>query len=188
VELSKTDNVTSVEVKIEGLLQLQEIAEGGKSSRELCSNRLLLWTKGEQPCPLSLTFSSRLPATFSDDYGTYPLPPTYECHLSGFPGFRATIEYSVSVAVNKGKVNLFGLGSCSVSTRFTYLPRTRPSSPLPSLLSLATVAPGIILTPEWRCFTSTIKSKKGEEDIEARVRNSSNFRGTIISWHPTATN
>jgi hypothetical protein len=99
VELAKTDNITSVEVKVqrislnlslkisyfpvghqlEGILQLQEIAEGGRSSSELCSTRLLLWTKGQQPCPPSLTFSSKLPATFSDDHGTYVRHPS--CYL-----------------------------------------------------------------------------------------------------------
>ena len=30
-----------------------------------------------------------------------PLPPTHEVHLSGVPGFRATIDYSVTVYVHK---------------------------------------------------------------------------------------
>ena len=32
-----------------------------------------------------------------------PLPPTYEVHLSGVPGFRANIDYSITANLFKGK-------------------------------------------------------------------------------------
>ena len=32
------------------------------------------------------------------------LPPTYEVHLSGMPGFRATVDYTVTANVDRGLV------------------------------------------------------------------------------------
>ena len=33
-----------------------------------------------------------------------PLPPTHEVHLSGLPGFRATVEYSITATVDRGSL------------------------------------------------------------------------------------
>ncbi|THH26819.1 hypothetical protein EUX98_g7367 [Antrodiella citrinella] len=105
VDLTKVDTVIAVEVKIEGSLHLKEIAEGGTTSHKLCLSRLTLWSRDRhsEPCPSSLPFSLSLPATFSDGKDAYSLPPTHEVHLSGVPGFRATIDYSVTANVHKTK-------------------------------------------------------------------------------------
>jgi hypothetical protein len=33
-----------------------------------------------------------------------PLPPTHEVHMSGLPGFRATVEYVVTAVIDRGIV------------------------------------------------------------------------------------
>jgi hypothetical protein len=113
VDLAKTENVTSVELKecvfsaslslplpdrlsrkramnqngasqdlhcfvfyvqLEGRLLLHEVAAGGASSTELCSQRTTLWTRDSntrQGGQISLPFALSLPTTFSDEHGTY---------------------------------------------------------------------------------------------------------------------
>ena len=118
VDLAKTENVTSVELKecvisiclppstpdllfrsgiinhngaqqdlhsfvfyiqLEGRLLLREVAAGGTSTTELCSQRITLWTRQPSPvdsgmrrgCHISLPFALSFPTTFSDEYGTY---------------------------------------------------------------------------------------------------------------------
>lgn len=132
IEISKGESIQSVEVKvrrqsphstcilthatptqIEGSLKLKEIAEGGTYTTTLCLSVQQLYNKDHAsvPCPSSLPFRLVLPDTFSDGKAEYPLPPTYEAHLSGVPGFRANIDYSVTAAVSRSKVSFFGLSN-----------------------------------------------------------------------------
>jgi len=57
------------------------------------------------------------------------LPPSYEEHLSGVPGFRANIVYTVQVIINSKtnavpnlvKSALFGTANAYVTLRFRFL-------------------------------------------------------------------
>jgi len=130
------DSIQSVEVKIEGALQIKEVAGSGTSSSSLCLDVKTLWTRDSPgACPTSLPFSLTLPSTFSDGKADYPLPPTYDAHLSGVPGFFANINYNVSAVMNRSKVSFFGLTNTTVSTPLIYRPRSRPALPLPGPLS-----------------------------------------------------
>lgn len=113
VDLAKTENVTSVELKeclvcpsprpnllirngfisdnralrylhsfdiqLEGRLLLREVAAGGASTTELCTQRITLWTREHllvdsathQGCQISLPFALNLPTKFSDEHGTH---------------------------------------------------------------------------------------------------------------------
>jgi hypothetical protein len=168
VELTKTEGVNSVEVKVEGKLHIREIAEGGTSSVKLCSDTVLLWEKDSNnaECPSSMHFSIQLPTTFTHAEKTYPLPPTFNVKLSGLPGFTATIDYSVSAIISKqngwphlnSKVLGLHTGSGTVSTPFIYYPRSRPSQGTPSPL-LPSIN-GFEITPEWHVLKSNLLSKK----------------------------
>jgi hypothetical protein len=51
---------------------LVEVAEGGKTSHELCLNKRRLWSSEESTsCPSTLSFSLQLPEKFSDKDGSY---------------------------------------------------------------------------------------------------------------------
>ncbi|OJA17766.1 hypothetical protein AZE42_04869 [Rhizopogon vesiculosus] len=168
LDINKRDDITSVE--IEGTLKLEEVAEGGSTNCKLCLNRSVLWVKDriyQAPCPSSLPFNLSLPTTFSDRGNTYPLPPSHESHLSGLPGFRAKIVYSISVIAVKPhlvphavKSSLLG-GDWTISTPFEYLPRTRPSVPLP--LPLVSIRGGVLETPQWKAFPSLVHVNQGED-------------------------
>ncbi|KLO10909.1 hypothetical protein SCHPADRAFT_906442 [Schizopora paradoxa] len=130
------DTIQGVEVKMEGELQIKEVAGSGTSSSSLCLQVKTLWSRESSgACPTSLSFSFTLPSTFSDKKAEYPLPPTFEAHLSGVPGFYANISYTVSAVLKQSKVSFFGLTNPSVSMPFVYRPRNRPSIPLPASLS-----------------------------------------------------
>lgn len=182
VELTKTGGVTSVEVKIEGRLRMQEIAEGGGSSVKFCLDSSLLWVRANNDCPSTHKFRLNLPPNFTWEGKTYPLPPTYAVKLSGIPGFNASIEYSVSATVNRPnsfpplvprvRSSLLGSngGSITVSTPFVYHPRTRSAVPLPP--GLTPSRDGFQDSPDWRKEESVIrfKSYKGYSGQDILVR------------------
>ncbi|TFK40766.1 hypothetical protein BDQ12DRAFT_679993 [Crucibulum laeve] len=182
IELSKTDGVTSVEVKIEGRLRLHEMGEGGMTTAKLCLDTALLWIKDphNSVCPASHSFSLTLPSTFTYDDKTYPLPPTFFVKLSGLPGFTATIDYSVSATINrpnsvphlvplvKSKALGINLGATTVSTPFVYRSRTRPARPVPP--SLFPAEHGFHVTSEWRTYESVLTMKNGSgQDITTKL-------------------
>ncbi|KIJ17626.1 hypothetical protein PAXINDRAFT_167632 [Paxillus involutus ATCC 200175] len=179
VEINKTDGITSVEVLIEGTLRLEEVAEGGTANHRLCLSKSMLWVKDriqDAPCPSSLRFSLTLPTTFSDGDKTYPLPPSFEAHLSGLPGFRANIDYSVTAVAIKPNVQslvkstLFRKDDWAVSTPIMYLPRTRPSVPIPAPLTANASCGGFVETPQWKMFSSTATTKqRGVRDLVAKL-------------------
>ncbi|KAG1742306.1 uncharacterized protein EDB91DRAFT_1279244 [Suillus paluster] len=177
LDIHKRDGITSVEVQIEGTLMLEESAEGGTTNCKLCLNKSILWVKDriyEAPCPRSLSFCLPLPTTFSDGGKTYPLPPTHESHLSGLPGFRARVDYSISVIAVKPNIiphavksSLLWGGDWAISTPFEYLPRTRPSTPIPP--PLVPGQWGIIETPQWKVFPTLIHANRGGHDIMVKL-------------------
>lgn len=178
VEIARPEGVNSVEVKIKGTLRLKEIAEGGTVTHDLVLTRVLLWSKDRDaaPCPTSLPFSLSLPATFNDGRDDYPLPPTHEVHLTGLPGFRATVEYHVSASMGRGLVKkaaatLFPKQQDhSVSTSFVYYPRSRPAVTVPPPMILTAHSPGVLDSPEWRCFEGTIPARAaGVTDITTKL-------------------
>jgi hypothetical protein len=63
--------------KVAGRLKLQEIAEGGTSSRKLCLNSTVLWSRSEDGantggvCPRSFRFHLQLPPMITVDGESY---------------------------------------------------------------------------------------------------------------------
>jgi len=142
---------------------------------------MILWSKDRDrtnSCPTSLPFKLTLPTTYSDGNRTYPLPPSYEKHLSGVPGFRANIDYVVQVTINSKtnvvpnlmKSALFGTANHIVSTPLVYYPRTRPAIPPPIPLRQSTSSLGFVESPEWKVFEGRITCKvRGGQDIISKV-------------------
>ncbi|TFK24984.1 hypothetical protein FA15DRAFT_383944 [Coprinopsis marcescibilis] len=178
IELSKTEGVSRVEVKLEGHLKLREIAEGGHSTARLCLDTRVLWIKDRENriCPDTLRFSLQIPDTFTFEEKTYPLPPTFGVKLSGLPGFTANIDYSVGAIINRPnasgpvKSKAIGLivGTQTVATPILYYPRTHPPSPLPH--PLVTTSRGFLETPEWGVHESVLYARqKGINDITVKL-------------------
>ncbi|KAI0000294.1 hypothetical protein BJV77DRAFT_939272 [Russula vinacea] len=161
LQLSKPKGLVFVAVRVEGLLKVKEVAGGGTTTTVLCNETLTLWRKDSdlQPCPFSFPFSIPLPTTFSDEHGSWALPPTYEAHLSGLPGFTANVDYSVAAITSKSKSIMLGIGVTTVSTPFIYHPRSAPARGIPPRLVPRSASPGLHVTPEWRVNESFIASR-----------------------------
>ncbi|KAA1469675.1 hypothetical protein DENSPDRAFT_835329 [Dentipellis sp. KUC8613] len=161
LELTKIEGLAYVAVKIEGFLKLKEVAGGGTTSTVLCNETITLWRKGidPSPCPTQFSFSAVLPTEFSDEKGSYSLPPTYEAHLSGLPGFQANVEYAVTAIASKNKTVVLGIGATTVTSPFTYYPRTRPAQALPPPPLPTSYAPGLQETALWRAHESSLVSR-----------------------------
>jgi hypothetical protein len=52
---------------------------------------------------------------YPDSVPPQALPPTYEAHLEGLPGFNAAVEYSVTAIASKTKNIKLGIGVTCVS-------------------------------------------------------------------------
>lgn len=64
---------------MEGTLQLHEIAESGMTTRRLCHESVMLWSKRSDGastpiCPSSLSFVLMMPSTYSDGEKSYVCP------------------------------------------------------------------------------------------------------------------
>ncbi|KAJ3934277.1 MAG: hypothetical protein NXY57DRAFT_890494 [Lentinula lateritia] len=181
IEIAKTENITSIDIKVEGHLQVKEIAEGGTIDRKVDLASSVLWSKEEiAPCPSSCDFQLPLPHTFEIEGQHYNLPPTYNVKLSGLPGFVAFIEYSIHAVIRRStvatalaprmKASFFGInvGNSVLSTPFIYYPRTRPMVPLPAPLKLTQDC--FNGTPDWQLYESVMTSRRSSlQDISTRL-------------------
>ncbi|KDQ20140.1 hypothetical protein BOTBODRAFT_51476 [Botryobasidium botryosum FD-172 SS1] len=143
--------VLSVHLEIEGAMKLS-IAEGGKVKHSLLHISLPLYdaATSNTPCPSTLNFRQIIPTTYNDNGNQRPLPPTYEVHLPGVPGLRATVKYTINVTIVRKK---FWNRKETLSTPFMYYPRTRPPRPAPDFSFL----PSLKTNPEdWSQFISTV--------------------------------
>ncbi|KAI0027740.1 hypothetical protein K488DRAFT_60566 [Vararia minispora EC-137] len=165
IELAKTEGLAFVAIKVEGIMKLKEIAEGGTNTSVLCNELVTLWRRGvdPSPCPNYLSFSVSLPGEYVDERGAYPLPPSYEAHLTGLPGFTANVDYEVTAIASRIKLPkvgaLTGIGQTTVSTPFLFRPRTCPSSPLPSPMVETNSILGLLEVPSWRAYESRIVAR-----------------------------
>ncbi|KAJ7167778.1 hypothetical protein C8R46DRAFT_1350721 [Mycena filopes] len=187
VEIFKTEHISAVEVKVEGLLRLIETAEDGRSDTTLVSETAVLWTQeaNNSVCPLTLPFSVTLPTTFKEDGETYLLPPTYFVELPGMPGFSATVEYSISAIVHKHPsilhpAPLLHHGNVTVSTPFIYRPRTRAVHPIPPPLKYKDEA--FIDDPDWQLHQSIIKARAGSSNFLEDITTKFYLPGSGIFW------
>ncbi|KAG6828053.1 hypothetical protein H0H92_009514 [Tricholoma furcatifolium] len=188
VELFKPDNVTSVDVKIEGRLLLKEIAEGGSTYVKSCLASDTLWRKESVNgvCPRTLSFSLSLPATLTHEDKTYhdeslsasstdiqrkTLRPTWVYRDSRSSTFPHPIAFAIKVSCfGKLCVNfpntlvvyilIYNVDTRTISTPFKYRPRSRPATPLPSPLIAS--RHGFIESPEWTCHQCEIRPKTRE--------------------------
>ncbi|KAJ7842864.1 hypothetical protein B0H14DRAFT_2359376 [Mycena olivaceomarginata] len=170
IEVTKTENISSVDVTVEGRVKVHELGEGGRTEATISVGPVKLWIKADDNavCPSSLSFSVMLPTTFQEEGRSYPLPPSHFAHLEGVPGFDANINVSVqrSLVVScirtiPTKVEIsFG----TLSTPFIYQPRSRPAHPIPAPLDCNNA--GFIARPEWKMYSSVVKAHPNERGLQ----------------------
>ncbi|KAJ7820680.1 hypothetical protein B0H13DRAFT_1738381 [Mycena leptocephala] len=174
VELTKTGNIDSVEVTVEGRVKVHELGGGGRAEAKIFVGQVKLWSKADNNpvCPSSLPFSVTLPTTFQEDGRSYPLPPSHSAHLEGVPGFRADIDVSarrsiVHVCLNcppSPFVTKVENSFRTVSTPFIFQPRSRPAHPIPAPLDCGKV--GFIARRGWKMYPFLAKAYTNEDGIQ----------------------
>ncbi|KAF9242654.1 hypothetical protein BU15DRAFT_43937 [Melanogaster broomeanus] len=144
--LRNTDELTSVTLKLEGLLILEK--SGISVTTTLFSMPYTMWNASQgHPCPKTIPFAVIIPLTFDDGGQARHLPPTFESIQP-----RAVCSYSLTVEMSRPRPRQFlSLAFMRenevVKVPFIYRPRSRPHTPmLPSDLP----------------FMSTVKSSPEE--------------------------
>ncbi|PCH40302.1 hypothetical protein WOLCODRAFT_143021 [Wolfiporia cocos MD-104 SS10] len=97
---ANASGLTSLQVKIHGSLKIKEVAGAGGADTEILRVSVFSWNDQQ-----NISLPSRIPLhyTLPDDYRDnangerYPLPPTYDAHLNGIPGFNVYVMYYVLV-------------------------------------------------------------------------------------------
>ncbi|EKM48998.1 uncharacterized protein PHACADRAFT_214550 [Phanerochaete carnosa HHB-10118-sp] len=149
-------DVCSVSIKLEGR-QTMALAEGRSSSRVLFTTEFTLWQKGEQAqSPRAIPFAVPFPPTYTTKSGEFSMPPSFETRLTGAPGLRAQILYSLTIRLTRPPLSLWKRHT-KIVIPVKYQPRSRPYLPIsPGLypfLSTVKTAP-----EEWRQISSTVPS------------------------------
>lgn len=85
-------------------MKLREIAGSGSAQMDILKDSLFIWdAEHHAPFPTKVTFRYTLPSHYKD--GTsgerHRLPPTYQARLSGIPGFRVEVSYSLVVYISR---------------------------------------------------------------------------------------
>lgn len=86
--------------QVQGLIRIKEVAGGGSAESEMLGETLYTWdSRRNASFPSKVSFRYSLPREYSDRVSgeCFPLPPTYEAHLSGIPGFSVHVSYKIVV-------------------------------------------------------------------------------------------
>jgi hypothetical protein len=80
------------------------ISEAGGQSIKLLSDNYTLWSNRSQPsgsCPSQIPFSMLLPATFTHNGETLPLPPSYNASFFVVPTLLVRSSYNIHIIISR---------------------------------------------------------------------------------------
>ncbi|THH16239.1 hypothetical protein EW146_g4359 [Bondarzewia mesenterica] len=169
VELDSTEDIISVTLKLDGLLNLTVV---GVATNDVVffSRTCTIWKLGNPStasCSRTLPFHTTIPESYQDGNRTHSLPPTYSAVLNGVHDLLVNCCYRFTIDVTKS-----GLWKArkTLRTPLIFLPRTRPhqpiiSSPFPFYATIKS------LPEEWYQIISTMLSlnDSGIEPIECHL-------------------
>ncbi|KIJ17623.1 hypothetical protein PAXINDRAFT_129837 [Paxillus involutus ATCC 200175] len=129
--LKSTDDLTSVTLKLEGLLVVEKL--GISVTTTLCSKTHIMWNAAQGlPCPQTIPFTFTMPLTFDDGGRARNLPPTLQASERYEP--RGACSYSLTVELSRPRQFLPFLRGSEAAARvkvpFIYYPRSRPHMPM----------------------------------------------------------
>ncbi|KIP06691.1 hypothetical protein PHLGIDRAFT_128118 [Phlebiopsis gigantea 11061_1 CR5-6] len=158
-----------LEVKVEGQIRLKELAGSGAFESEIINDTVFAWdAECNATFPAKVTFRYTLPTryTHAPTDEEFRLPPSYQAHLSGVPGFRVGISYAVVVHItlNRSKMNWWRKGT-RLRVPFVYRELSRPS-----LAGPFSARPMKTLTSPRTVFKYLVESRRGShENIELEL-------------------
>ncbi|KAI0670875.1 hypothetical protein C8Q78DRAFT_1069599 [Trametes maxima] len=133
--IARPAGVLALEAKIEGVMQLEELGGSGTVTVKVLDKMVYSWVPSRHgPFPAKASFRYTLPKTFRDPAAEreYPLPPTHNARLEGFPGFSVTISYAIVVCLTRlREASTLWRGFHSMRVPFRYTHRTCPALPSP---------------------------------------------------------
>jgi len=134
VVLSKPSSVTSLEVKLEGYTSVREIQGGGRSSIVFYSDQLIAWDATGASLPDEFSFRRIVPIY---SHNGRLLPPSFDSRLSAIPGFRVSVNWSISIRITRKRTSPLSVFRriARLAVPIVYLPRTRPPMPGPFPIS-----------------------------------------------------
>ncbi|KIK98787.1 hypothetical protein PAXRUDRAFT_133477 [Paxillus rubicundulus Ve08.2h10] len=133
--LKSADDLTSVTLKLEGLLFVEK--SGVSITTTLCSMTYSMWSASQgRPCPQKIPFAAILPLTFEDGGHPRRLPPTFAASEP-----HVVCSYSLIVELSRPRqflhflraretVRVLTVVLCRVRVPFIYRPRSRPHRPM----------------------------------------------------------
>ncbi|GJJ13387.1 hypothetical protein Clacol_007641 [Clathrus columnatus] len=132
IMLENTQDITSVNIKVHGYVKCKSLPEYGGSYYVLLEMPFTLWDKTHQePCSSVLPINITLPANYTLNGKTGPLPPSFLYSFydvqGGTPGQKTRIKYEIIVDVERHQSSLKDKIGHTLSTDFIYLPRSRPA-------------------------------------------------------------
>ncbi|KAI0696433.1 hypothetical protein BC835DRAFT_1271920 [Cytidiella melzeri] len=130
IAVPRPSGLLALEIVVEGTMKLNEIAGSGSSQTDILKDSLFTWdATREASFPTKVTFRYSLPShyTHAGSGERFRLPPTYEAHLSGIPGFKVEVSYAVVVYIarNRDKLDWWRRKS-SLRVPFRYVEHSRP--------------------------------------------------------------
>jgi hypothetical protein len=171
---------------LEGIISVREIQGGGRSNITFLSDQLITWNTATSRLPDEFAFRYLLP-TFSRDGRL--LPPTLDSRLTGIPGFRVSVKWTISVTATRALSNPLSFfrrtarcvspmfspvlaftththGDTRLSVPIGYVPRTRPPSRGPFPMSPSRILP----SPTATLFTDLVPPRReGTPPIQTQV-------------------
>lgn len=85
-------------------MKLKEVAGSGSYQSHILKDTLFTWnSERDASFPAKVTFRYTLPTHYTrrESGERHRLPPTYEAHLSGMPGFNIEVNYNIVVALTR---------------------------------------------------------------------------------------
>ncbi|EMD39777.1 hypothetical protein CERSUDRAFT_92265 [Gelatoporia subvermispora B] len=141
----RSSGLLSLVVKIEGVMKLKEVAGSGASESDIISSTVFVWdSQRHASFPSKVSFRYTLPTHYADSRsGTrFLLPPTYNSHLCGIPGFTVDVSYHIVVNITQTRdKSTFWQKSSSLRVPFIVRTLTCPIVPGPFPLMSKSSAP-----------------------------------------------
>ncbi|OCH92619.1 hypothetical protein OBBRIDRAFT_791067 [Obba rivulosa] len=167
--IPRSSGLLSLVVRIEGVLKLKEVAGSGSSDSEIIGTTVFVWdSQRHASFPSKVTFRYTLPTHYADSRsGTrFLLPPTYNSHLCGIPGFTVDVSYYITVSITQTRdKSTFWQKSSSLRVPFVVRTLTCPSLPGPFPLSSNSTT----LSPQ-TLFTGSVIEPRRRDNMPIRVQ------------------
>ncbi|KAJ3553979.1 hypothetical protein NM688_g3343 [Phlebia brevispora] len=142
---------------------------GGSHQSDILKDTLYTWNSERNASfPAKVTFRYTLPTHYTHRLSgeRFRLPPTYEAHLDGMPGFNVEIHYAIVVTISRTRDRLdWWRKTTKLRIPFRYRELSRPSQLGPFPLSLTKTPSG----PK-TLFKFTLQSRRSRrENIDVQL-------------------